>query len=77
MKIFPGWESCPRQPDGWYQFSGNHYEFSLGDAYFGIGAGYEKTGVQVAPTVPRVTLDVWRTSAAEAALCVANSETAS
>jgi hypothetical protein len=39
--------------------------FQLGTDFFGISAGYEQTGVQVAPTVPRVSLDVWRRSAAD------------
>jgi hypothetical protein len=65
LKVFAGYDLCPRQPDGWYEFSGNHYEYSLGSQFFGISAGYEKTGVQVAPTVPRVSLPVWRQAAAD------------
>jgi hypothetical protein len=65
LKVFPGYASCAQQPDGWYEFSGNNYEYSLGSDFFGISAGYEKTGVQVAPTVPRVSLPVWRQAAAD------------
>lgn len=65
LKEFAGFAQCPRQPDGWYEFSGNHYEFQLGSDFFGISAGYEKTGAQVAPTVPRVSLEAWRQAAAD------------
>jgi hypothetical protein len=65
LKEFAGYAQCPRQPDGWYEFSGNQYEFQLGTDFFGISAGYEKTGVQVASTVPRVSLDAWRKAAAD------------
>jgi hypothetical protein len=65
LKIFDGWEQCPRQPDGWYQFSGGQYEYRIGTDFFGISAGYEKTGAQVAPTVPRITLDGWRKAAGD------------
>jgi hypothetical protein len=65
LKVFDGWEQCPRQPDGWYQFSGGQYEYRIGTDFFGISAGYEKTGVQVAQTVPRITLDGWRKAAAD------------
>ena len=58
-----GYDRCPRQPDGWYEFSGNQYEYRLGNDFFGISAGYEKTGAQVAPAVPRASLDQWRKGA--------------
>jgi hypothetical protein len=65
LKVFDGWEQCPRQPDGWYQFSGGQYEYRIGTDFFGISAGYEKTGAQVAPTLPRITLDGWRKAAGD------------
>jgi len=60
MKAIGDNRSCPAQPDGWFQYSGNRYEHDLESDFFGICAGYEKTGVQVAPALPRISLDAWR-----------------
>jgi hypothetical protein len=63
LKVFPGYLSCPNQPDGWHQYAPANALDSQGQYSFTISPGFWKAG----ETTPRLIRDlsVWRQSIRE------------
>jgi hypothetical protein len=62
VKVFDGSGRCPHRPDGWYEFSGNQYEYRLGDDFFGISAATRRRVRRLRRPCPasRSTRGGWR-----------------
>jgi hypothetical protein len=55
LKVFPGYESCTGQPDGWHQYSPSKAADSQGDFSYSISPGFWKVGEN-----PRLSRDLTR-----------------
>jgi hypothetical protein len=44
LKVFPGYQKCANQPDGWHQYSPAKAEVSLGQYSYTISPGFWKAG---------------------------------
>ncbi len=60
LKVFPGYRSCPAQPDGWHQYAPAEAEDDQSPSAFSISPGFFKAGEQAA-RLPRDPA-VWSSS---------------
>ena len=56
LKVFPGFETCPVQPDGWHQYEPARAEFSFPPWSFTISPGFSSASVPA----PRLERDLFR-----------------
>lgn len=60
LKVFPGYRSCPSQPDGWHQYAPAKAEDDQGRYSFSISPGFFKA-TEAAPRLPRDPV-AWETA---------------
>lgn len=58
LKIFPGYRTCPDQPDGWYQYSPDVSSSSVRGVSYTVSPGFWKAN-EASPRLPR-DLTRWR-----------------
>jgi hypothetical protein len=52
LRVFPGYQKCANQPDGWHQYAPAAYQKQVGASSFIISPGFFKAG-EVAPRLAR------------------------
>jgi hypothetical protein len=70
LRVFPGYQNCASQPDGWHQYAPAASQKYVGSSSFTISPGFHKAG-EVAPRLER-NIEQWNTAIQEMVASKAN-----
>jgi len=70
LKVFPGYQSCASQPDGWHQYAPASAQRQIGMSSYTISPGFWKAG----ETTPRLERDIEQWNSAIQAMVAAKTD---